>query len=126
MKRLLCTPLLCLLACSSQPAVALGTDLAGASDLSGGASGGDMSPPDLTVPLDLLADLALPSDLGDQYPAGPYGSKVGDTIGPLAWEGYKNPSAMGLAENAPYGALTMNDLRRSGKKFGLLYGADYF
>lgn len=78
----------------------------------------DLSPaPDLTP----AADLAV-----DAYPAGPYGSAVGDTIAPLVWEGYVNPTAIGLANKQPYVTLAMNDLRRSGNRFALLYAADFW
>lgn len=89
-----------------------------------------MSPMDLARAPDLLAmaDMATPPDLAQRaYPPGPYGSNVGDTMGPsLQWEGYINPSATGLATKAPYGALSMTDLHNSGNKFALIYAADFW
>lgn len=76
--------------------------------------------PDLRRPADLRPDLT------DVYPPGPYGNEVGDTIAPLIWEGYVNPTAVGLANSRPYGPYTMNDLRLSGKKYALLYAADFW
>ena len=91
----------------------------------------DMATPpsvDLAARPDLAAppDLSSRGDLAMGYPPAPYGNNVGDVIAPLVWEGYDNPTAIGLANLKPYGALAMNDLRTSGNKFALLYAADDF
>ena len=111
-----------LVACSSAPPATFGP----AEDLS--TVGGDQSDDLATsAPFDLaLADFATIPDLNSPYPPGPYGSNVGDTIAPLVWEGYVNPSANGIASSAPYTQLAMNDLRKSGNKFALLYAADFW
>ena len=86
---------------------------------------GDMSllraAPDLgTKP---LPDLAT----NNAYPNGPYGNAIGSVVAPLVWEGYVNPTAQGDASTKPYQAMySMNDLRTSGAKFAILYGADYW
>src|SRR5579859_1653383 len=75
-----------------------------------------------------LADLAVSaardllslgtSDLTSaSYPAGPYGHNVGDTIPPLVWEGYADPLADAIATSKTYGPYSMDDLRRSGRKY---------
>ena len=70
--------------------------------------------------LDLgIADLATP------YPAGPYGNNVGDTIAPLVWEGYADPLANALAATEPYGAYSMDDLRRSGVPYGVVHVSEF-
>src|SRR6476469_519021 len=61
---------------------------------------------------DLLASSA--------YPAGPYGNKVGNVIPNLSWIGYDDPLADALASSKPYAAYTMNDLRLSGSKYGVV------
>lgn len=81
----------------------------------------DLSRGDLFSP-----DLANPGDMLSAYPAGPYGYNVGDTIAPLTWEGWLNPTAEGLSTGKQYAAYTMNDLRLSGRKYALIYAADTF
>lgn len=130
MHRLAAATLVALAGCGGA-AQAPAADLSASPDLTPSPPPADLlALADLAVPLDLVApiDLAAPPDL-DSYPSGPYGNAVGSVIAPLVWEGYLNPTAMGLAKNAPYGALAMNDLRRSGqagKKVALLYAADTF
>jgi hypothetical protein len=65
-------------------------------------------------------------DLSAGYPPGPYGNEVGQTLAPLSWEGYVNPTAEGLANTKPYGPYSTDDLRRSGARYALLYAADFF
>ncbi len=110
MKRMIVAGLLWLAACSSAKSPAAG-------DM-------DQSPGrDLAM---LQMDLGMPGgDLANAYPPGPYGNMIGSTIAPLEWEGYVNPSAQGIATTKTYGAYTMNDLRMSGARYGLLYAADY-
>lgn len=127
MRRLLLIGLLLLGACSS-PKPAADADLGAVADQAAADSRGA----DLTASPDLLAmndlrtvDLLMTPDFGPDYPAGPYGAMVGDTLTPMVWEGYVNPSAAGLASAQPYGAYTSDDLRRSGKRYALLYTSDY-
>ena len=100
-------------------------------DLASAAGMGDLA--NQPAPMDMA--MAMPADLRmaaldmatlAAYPPGPYGSNVGDTIAPLVWEGYVNPTAMGLASKQPYGTFTMDELRQSGNKFAMLYAADYW
>jgi hypothetical protein len=121
MRSALLAPLCGLWACSS-PALPPAADLstpAPPSDLSELA---DLSLPDLAEP----DDLTLSPDLNDPYPPGPYGHLVGDRLQPLTWEGYVNPTAKGLATAKAYTTLALNDVRRSGNKYLLLYAADQF
>jgi hypothetical protein len=82
-----------------------------------------------------LADLATntpPADLagadlaGGSYPAGPYGNTVGAIIPPLVWEGYNDPLANAVATTKTYGSYTMDDLRKSGRAFGMVHVSDFF
>ncbi len=96
----------------------------GAADL---AAAGDIATPDLAG-VDLAGlDLASPADLARSptYPAGPYGNTVGAIIPPLVWEGYADPLADALATSKPYGAYTMNDLRLSGRKYGIVHVSNF-
>lgn len=80
-------------------------------------------------------DLAMANAPGDlaaadftsagSYPAGPYGNTVGATIPPLVWEGYPDPLADAVATTKTYGAYTMDDLRKSGRAFGMVHVSDF-
>jgi len=76
-----------------------------------------------------LADLSMPKGASDlasaTYPAGPYGNTVGATIAPLTWEGYADPAADALASTKPYGPYSMNDLRLSGKAYGIVHVSSF-
>ncbi len=85
------------------------------------AAPADLAGADLTG-LDLAAaDLAR----GPTYPAGPYGNTVGAIIPPLVWEGYPDPLADALATSKVYGSYTMNDLRLSGRKYGIVHVSSF-
>lgn len=71
-------------------------------------------------------DLAAPGDMASAYPPGPYGFEVGSVVAPLVWEGYANPTAEGAAQDKPYGRYTLDEIRRSGARYLLLYTADEF
>jgi hypothetical protein len=78
------------------------------------SAGGDLALADLSI--------AQGTDLATSaYPAGPYGHDVGSTIAPLVWEGYADPLADALATTKPYGPYSMNDLRLSGKAYGIVH-----
>lgn len=68
--------------------------------------------------LDAGAD--APIDYGP-YPPGPYGNAVGDTIANLAWEGYVNITAAASSDTLPYGDYSTDDLRKSGRPYGLIH-----
>ena len=55
------------------------------------------------------------------YPAGPYGNNVGDTIANLAWEGYVNVAAQVSSDTLPYVDYSTDEMRKSGKPFGLIH-----
>ena len=121
MRRALLASLFGLLSCSSASLPPVADDLSTPppGDLSELA---DLSLPDLAEP----DDLTFAPDLNSPYPPGPYGFMVGDRLAPLTWEGYVNPTAKGLATAKAYTTLALNDVRRSGNKYLLLYAADQF
>lgn len=61
-----------------------------------------------------------PVDFGP-YPAGPYGNAVGDTLANLAWEGYVNLDAAASSDTLPYIDYSSDDMRKSGKSYGLIH-----
>ena len=97
------------------------TDLAGAGDL---ASTRDFA--GVVQDLAGATDLAMTGgDLASAYPAGPYGNQVGDVIPPLSWIGYDDPKADVLANTEAYASFSMDDLRRSGAKYGIVHLSDF-
>jgi hypothetical protein len=61
------------------------------------------------------------------YPAGPYGEAVGDTIADWHWKGYVNETAQGLANTHPYvNDYSMDDLRKSGRGYALVHLSEDF
>ena len=93
------------------------------------------TPADMTQP-STAGDLAMsttPADLAGAdftasgaYPAGPYGNTVGAVIPPLVWEGYNDPMADAVATTKTYGSYTMDDLRKSGRAFGMIHVSDFY
>jgi hypothetical protein len=85
-----------------------------------------------TAMSDMTSDMtsSSPGDLAGQgaggYPAGPYGNTAGATIPPLVWEGYNDPLADAVATTKTYGGYTMDDLRKSGRAFGMVHLSDFF
>ena len=80
----------------------------------GGPGAGDS--PDLAlaeVPPDMTeVDMVAPG-----YPAGPYGTSVGDVLENLTFKGYFSPSkTTGLAKELPFGDVSLDQLRKSGAK----------
>jgi hypothetical protein len=71
-------------------------------------------------------DLASSDLLASAYPAGPYGNTVGATMPPLDWIGYAVPSGDVLATTQPYAAYSMDDLRRSGRAYGVVHVSAFF
>lgn len=89
-----------------------GTD----TDVPGDTAGGT----DTTTPSDASGDTAL-----GPYPAGPYGAKEGDTITNLQWIGYVNDAADSVADTKPYVNYSLDDARRTGRKYLLLHVSDF-
>lgn len=59
------------------------------------------------------------------YPAGPYGTSVGETFPYLVWVGHVNESASGLSRDVPSSGYTSDDLRRSGRPYALVHVSDF-
>jgi hypothetical protein len=77
--------------------------------------------------LSVLGDLAAVPDLAvSGYPPGPYGRMIGDTIPPLVWEGYVNPTADARSDTKPYGPYSMDALRMSGAPYGLVHVSEFY
>jgi hypothetical protein len=55
------------------------------------------------------------------YPPGPYGNDVGDTIADLKWEGYVNETADSQSDAKPYMDYGTDAMRKSGKRYGLIH-----
>ncbi|MEZ4227092.1 MAG: hypothetical protein R3B13_39505 [Polyangiaceae bacterium] len=56
-----------------------------------------------------------------EYPAGPYGNEVGDTIANLQWEGYVNETGDVQSDSKPYMDYGTDAMRKSGKRYGLIH-----
>lgn len=85
-----------------------------------GAGGGKIveAPPDLAVQ---PPDLAVFDMKAPDYPAGPFGGDEGKIMPNFTFQGYFNPEATGgLAKTRPYGEVTFDDLRKTGKKYALV------
>ena len=61
------------------------------------------------------------SSTPEGYPEGPYGADVGETIPNLVWRGYASLDGTGLASEEPYADWSLDDARRSGKRYALLH-----
>ena len=59
------------------------------------------------------------------YPAGPYGHTVGATLPLLSWIGYAVPGGDALATTVPYAAYSMDDLRQSGRAYGVIHVSSF-
>ncbi len=68
-----------------------------------------------------LAGAAGSGGLAAEYPAGPYGNEVGDTIANLAWEGYVNETGAASSDTLPYVDYGTDAMRKSGKAYGLIH-----
>lgn len=87
------------------------------------ASGSDVllvdasaAPPDVASP-----DGAPPDDAHQGYPAGPYGSAVGQVVADLAWEGYVNDAHERVSTELPFGPTSMGAVRATGAPFALVH-----
>jgi hypothetical protein len=54
------------------------------------------------------------------YPAGPYGTSVGDVIQNMQWIGYVDPMASDVATNEPYVMYSLDDARKSGAHYAMI------
>jgi len=69
-----------------------------------------------------------PEDTGPmlgEYPEGPYGNRRGNTMANLSWEGYVNPTGMGVSSEQTYGPTSMQALRPLGR-FALVHVSEFF
>lgn len=71
------------------------------------------------------ADVQTPADTGDGYPAGPYGTAVGEVLGDMRFEGFVNPTAQGLASARPYVSTSMAALRGQGRGYAVVFVAEF-
>lgn len=55
------------------------------------------------------------------YPAGPYGSNQGDTLEDLQLDGYVNTAGTQLSTMVPFGAVSMQSLRQTGRRYALVH-----
>lgn len=55
------------------------------------------------------------------YPAGPYGSNQGDTLEDLQLDGYANTAGTQLSTMVPFGAVSMQSLRQTGRRYALVH-----
>jgi hypothetical protein len=60
------------------------------------------------------------------YPLGPYGTNVGDVVPYLYWQGYVNEDAVGLSSSEPFVDYSTDDMRRSGRAFGLVHASEFY
>ena len=68
-----------------------------------------------------VAGVAGTGGIAAEYPAGPYGNEVGDTIANLAWEGYVNDTGAVSSDTLPYVDYGTDAMRKSGKAYGLIH-----
>jgi len=60
------------------------------------------------------------------YPEGPYGHTVDSIFPNLQWQGYVNETAMGLASEQPFVPYSMDDVRKSGKRYALVHASEFW
>jgi hypothetical protein len=89
---------------------------------SGGVAGSDAS---TDAEVDSGPDVVSCAALTTPYPAGPYGNQVDDVFPPLVWEGFVNPSAVGLATAQPFGPHSMDAVRKTCKKYALIHNSEF-
>ena len=104
-----------------------GTDSVAAdtvAEASADTSASSDGPVDAILPGDATGE-GGPDVVSSTYPSGPYGSAEGKVIPNLAWKGYIDPSADVVATTEPYASYSMDDARRSGRKYLLLHVSDF-
>lgn len=57
----------------------------------------------------------------DGYPEGPYGADVGEIVPNLSWMGFADVETGRPATASTYAAYSLDDARRSGKRWALLH-----
>jgi hypothetical protein len=104
--------------CGSSPAMP---------DTDGGGGGGQDSGQD--GPPSILTDLSMnggtDGPVANNYPAGPYGNKVGDVFPPLVWEGYVDDAADAIANTKPYVPYSADAARKSGRAYAMIHVAEF-
>jgi hypothetical protein len=55
------------------------------------------------------------------YPEGPYGNEVGDTLPLLQLQGYANPGGDQLATDGTFGAFSTDDIRQAGSPHVMIH-----
>jgi|GEM_PF-7028299 len=60
------------------------------------------------------------------YPSGPYGVSVGSTLANITWIGYPDVAADAIATTKPYVNYSLDDARKSGKKYLMINLAESY
>lgn len=95
------------------------------SNATGGVSGSGQDASADTGPNDSGPDVLNCAALTTSYPAGPYGSQVDDVFPPLVWDGFVNESAVGLATTKPFVPYSMDDVRKTCRKYALVHNSEF-
>lgn len=119
-RRSLLLALLAAAGCSSTPAGGHGDPSDLASPPAGADLSGALALADLAGPGPLLDLAAVPPDLFDPravYPAGPYGADVGSVVRNFSWPGYLDLDGSWPASGKPFGAVSLEAIRRGGGRY---------
>ena len=81
--------------------------------------------PVVAVDAPARADVQSTRDAGDGYPAGPWGTAVGEVLGDMRFEGFVNPTAQGVASARPYVSTSMAALRGRGRGYAVVFVAEF-
>jgi hypothetical protein len=68
---------------------------------------------------------AMDAALGP-YPSGPYGTMVGSILANMTWIGYVDDAADAIATTKPYVMYSLDDARKSGKKYLMINLSETF
>ncbi|MFO0644748.1 MAG: hypothetical protein U0326_00765 [Polyangiales bacterium] len=60
------------------------------------------------------------------YPAGPYGNREGDILANLSWEGYQNLDGRAVSTTLPYGPMTLQTVRETGRHYALVHLSEFY
>jgi hypothetical protein len=113
-------------------AVADASDVGARLDAADAADARDVS--DVTDVTDArdVSDVADARDASDAppavgpYPAGPYGNREGDVLANLAWEGYQNLEGRAVSTTLPYGPVTLQSIRETGRHYALVHISEFY